>query len=69
MLMTSPKIPPTYNPPQAHRSGVAELCNTSKPSTKNNAFRLLVVNIVMIFFFQVFDLIYLWNSFCLLTLD
>jgi hypothetical protein len=31
------------------------LCNTTKPSTKNNAFRLLVVNIVMTF--QVFDLI------------
>jgi hypothetical protein len=36
-------------------------CNTSKPSTKNNAFKLLVVSIVnnFISFFQVFDLIYL----------
>jgi hypothetical protein len=30
---------------KAYRS----MCNTSKPSTKNNAFRLLVVNIVMNF--------------------
>jgi hypothetical protein len=32
--------------------GVLGFCNTSKPSTKNNAFRLLVVNIVKNFSFK-----------------
>jgi hypothetical protein len=33
-------------------------CNTIKTITKNNAFSLLMVNMVMIFFFQVFDFLF-----------
>jgi hypothetical protein len=57
------------NPCPTGLRGVLGFCNTSKPSTKNNAFRLLVVNIVMKFSFKCLILFSFRIIFCLLIFD